>query len=344
MKDIAAEAKCSVQVVSAILGNGKSHGIHCGKALGERVREIARRLNYTSPLRREVEASPSVQADVPPGGRRINLGFIYRSPKVVELSMPLFIETIGGMAGKWGFQCHNHFMVSGEPWKDIGEFVANNHIDGLMFFPVQEWDEAAASALNVPMVFYDPYFTLDHNCVLHGEEAAIGNLAVTLSSMGIQNLAYVGEAVRPGAHPSVEARRNALIRHAERNGMTLRLPERADKPPFEQLLEITQADISTPLLVMMYAAMPELIAAAPSLFAAKGLRTPEDVDFFSLDGDCDVCFGQLDLRRWTALSRCVENLLLMITTGVSLIGNIYIDESLMISRPGFSLCTKRSMR
>jgi len=148
LKDIATEAGVSTALVSYVLTN-KEKEARIGKEMAEKIREIARKLNY----------QPNHIARSLKTGRSYTIGLI-----VADISNPFFgniARTIEDEAKR-----NNYTVIFGssdenvDKSRDLISVLLNRQVDGLIITPTEGSEEQIAQlkAANVPFVLIDRYF------------------------------------------------------------------------------------------------------------------------------------------------------------------------------------------
>lgn len=148
LKDIATEAGVSTALVSYVLTN-KEKEARIGKEMAEKIREIARKLNY----------QPNHIARSLKSGRSYTIGLI-----VADISNPFFgniARTIEDEAKR-----NNYTVIFGssdenvDKSRDLISVLLNRQVDGLIITPTEgsEQQIAQLKTMNVPFVLIDRYF------------------------------------------------------------------------------------------------------------------------------------------------------------------------------------------
>lgn len=148
LKDIATEAGVSTALVSYVLTN-KEKEARIGKEMAEKIREIARKLNY----------QPNHIARSLKSGRSYTIGLI-----VADISNPFFgniARTIEDEAKR-----NNYTVIFGssdenvDKSRDLINVLLNRQVDGLIITPTEgsEQQIEQLKTMNVPFVLIDRYF------------------------------------------------------------------------------------------------------------------------------------------------------------------------------------------
>lgn len=278
LKDIAKEAGVSIMTVSNVI-NGNTKKVSAETA--ERVREIARRLDYVpnESARSLSTQSSNIIAVILRGEQGQN---VFLNPYNAALS-----GTIISHIQQQGYYSMVNIMKSDA---DILQTLRSWNVDGVIFLGMFDDEiEKIYEATNIPKVFIDSYSNVRRLSNVGIDDYAGGHLAANhLLAYGHRNFAFVGP---PTTHNGVVRHRlNGFCDALQKHGIQLKHQFIVESDvDAEEIFEIGRkiADLRDEI-TGVFVASDQIASFLMNSLWKRGIRVPEQISMIGFD-DLMLC-------------------------------------------------------